>query len=210
MIDPDATSQDPAAVSAPAAASPPATGQETVTTQPPATAAPRRRRRWGLAALAAVVVLGLAAGLVVWAPWIPPPVLRPTGLRTGPATATSVTLRWSRPPTGPLPDKYLIWSSGTMTGSAAGTATSDRQTGLTPASTYHYRVVAVRGDKRSPASAGLTLSTLTRPSPRPACKTTGTSPPETPTSRTSPSSMAGSCSGCSGHSARHAPPAPAM
>lgn len=163
MIDPDATAQDPAAPSAPAAASPPVTGQEAVTTQAPGANAPRRRRRWGLAALAAVVVLGLAAGLVVWAPWIPPPVLRPAGLKAGPATATSVTLRWSRPPTGPLPDKYLIWSSGTMTGSAAGTATSYRQRGLTPASTYYYRVVAVRDGKHSPASAVLTLSTFTPP-----------------------------------------------
>ena len=113
--------------------------------------------------LAAVVVAGLAAGLVVWAPWIPPPVLRPTGLAAGPATANSVAFHWSPPRTGPLPDKYLILSSGAAVGSVAGTVTSYRQTGLTPATPYQYRVVAVRGGKRSPQSAPLTVSTLTPP-----------------------------------------------
>jgi hypothetical protein len=113
--------------------------------------------------LAAVVVLGLAAGLVVWAPWIPPPVLRPARLVADPSTANAITFHWSRPPTGPLPDKYLILSSGTVAGTVAGTATSYRQAGLTPAATYQYRVVAVRGGKRSPQSALLTVSTLTPP-----------------------------------------------
>jgi hypothetical protein len=111
--------------------------------------------------LAAVVVLGLAAGLVVWAPWTPPPVLRPSGLVAGPSTANSIAFRWSRPPAGPLPDKYLILGSGTVASSVAGTVTSYRQGSLTPASTYQYRVVAVRGGKRSPGSAVLTVRTLT-------------------------------------------------
>jgi hypothetical protein len=114
--------------------------------------------------LAALVVIGLAAAaLVVWAPWVPPPVLRPAGLVAGPATANSVSFRWSRPPTGPLPDKYLILSDGRLAGSVAGTATSYRQAGLTPASSYKYSVVAVRGGKRSPQSAALPVSTLTPP-----------------------------------------------
>ena len=113
--------------------------------------------------LAAVVVLGLAAGLVVWAPWTPPPVLRPTGLVAGPSTANSVAFRWSRPRTGPLPDKYLVIGMDTAAGSVPGTVTSYRQTGLTPASIYQYRVVAVRGGKRSPQSALLTMRTLTPP-----------------------------------------------
>ena len=112
----------------------------------------------------AVVVLGLAAGLLVWAPWTPPPpVLRPAGLAAGPATANSITFRWSRPATGPLPDKYLILSDGTVAGSVAGTVTSYRQAGLTPASAYQYRVVAVRDGKRSVRSALLTVRTLTPP-----------------------------------------------
>jgi hypothetical protein len=113
--------------------------------------------------LAAVVVLGLAAGVVVWAPWTQPPVLRPTGLVAGPSTANSVAFHWSRPRTGPLPDRYLILSVDSPVGSVAGAVTSYRQTGLTPADTYQFNVVAVRGGKRSPQSALLTVHTLTPP-----------------------------------------------
>lgn len=169
MPDPEGTAQEPPAASAPAAPQAPVTAQDFLTEhnpaigQVPGTVAPRRRRRWPVFLLAAVVVLGLAAGLVVWAPWTPPPVLRPSGLVAGPSTANSIAFHWSRPPTGPLPDKYLVLSSGTVAGSVAGTATSYRQPGLTPATTYQYRVVAVRGGKRSPQSALLTVSTLTPP-----------------------------------------------
>ena len=131
--------------------------------QTPATVAPRRRRRWAVFLLAAVVVLGLAGGLVAWAPWTPPPVLRPTGLVADPSTANSIAFRWSRPPTGPLPDKYLILGSGTVSSSVPGPVTSYRQAGLTPGTTYQYRVVAVRGGKRSTQSALLTVRTLTPP-----------------------------------------------
>lgn len=169
MTDAEGTAQDASAASAPAAAQTPATPRDFVTEhdpaigQAPATVAPRRRRRWAVFLLAAVVVLGLAAGLVVWAPWTPPPVLRPSGLVAGPSTANSIAFRWSRPPAGPLPDKYLILGSGTVARSVAGTVTSYRQASLTPATTYQYRVVAVRGGKRSPGSAVLTVRTLTPP-----------------------------------------------
>jgi hypothetical protein len=113
--------------------------------------------------VAVVVVAVLAAGLVVWAPWTQPPVLRPAGLAAGPATANAVSFRWSRPATGPLPDKYLILSNGTAAATVAGTVTSYRQAGLTPASTYQYHIVAVRGGKRSPPSAPLAVRTLTPP-----------------------------------------------
>jgi hypothetical protein len=113
--------------------------------------------------VALVVVACLAVGLVLWAPWKQPPVLRPAGLVAGPVTANSISFRWSRPATGPLPDRYLILSSGTEAGSVAGTVTSYRQAGLTPATGYQYRVVAVRGGKRSPQSAALAVSTLTPP-----------------------------------------------
>jgi hypothetical protein len=116
-----------------------------------------------VAVVTVVVLAGLAAGVVVWAPWIPPPVLRPAGLRAGSTTVSSITLRWSRPRTGPLPDKYLVWSNGTLAGSATGTATSYRQAGLDPASPYEYRVVAVRGGRKSPPSALLPLTTRTPP-----------------------------------------------
>ena len=169
MTDAEGRAPDASTASAPAAAQTPSAPRDFVAEhdpaigQAPATAAPRRRRRWAVFLLAAVVVLGLAAGLVVWAPWTPPPVLRPSGLVAGPSTANSIAFRWSRPPAGPLPDKYLILGSGTVASSVAGTVTSYRQASLTPATTYQYRVVAVRGGKRSPGSAVLTVRTLTPP-----------------------------------------------
>jgi Fibronectin type III domain len=169
MTYPEITGQDLQATSAPAApqaqasAHDPPTEQDPASAQPPATVASRRWRRGAVSTLAALVVAGLTAALVVWAPWIPPPVLRPAGLQAGPSTANSITLRWSNPPTGPLPDKYLILSNGTMAGSVAGTVTAYRQARLDPATAYQYRVVAVRGGKRSPQSAALAVRTITPP-----------------------------------------------
>ena len=170
MTDPEATRQGPPATSVPAAPGPLASAQSPVTdhepavAQAPVDAPPRRRRRWPLVTLVAVIVVAaLAGGLVAWAPWTQPPVLRPAGLAAGPATANSISFRWARPATGPLPDKYLILSDGRAAGTVAGTATSYRQAGLTPASTYQYRVVALRGGKRSPQSAALAVSTITPP-----------------------------------------------
>jgi Fibronectin type III domain len=169
MADPEGAAQDLSAAAAPAAPRAPATAQNLVTEHEPAIGpgpaglAPRRRRRSAVLVVAALVVLGLTAGLVIWAPWTPPPVLRPTGLMAGPSTANSVSFRWSPPRTGPAPDKYLVFGVGTAAGSVAGTVTSYRQAGLTPATTYQYQVVAVRGGQRSPPSARLTVRTLTPP-----------------------------------------------
>lgn len=166
MREPEITGQYPQAASAPAApqAQGPPIEQDPASAQPPATVAPRRRRRWAVITLAAVVVVaGLTAAVVVWAPWTAPPVLRPAGLEAGPSTADTITFRWSNPPTGPLPDKYLILSNDTVAGSVAGTVTSYRQARLTPATAYQYYVVAVRGGKRSPQSAALAVRTLTPP-----------------------------------------------
>jgi len=170
MTDPEVTGQRPPTASTPAAPGPLASAEGTVAdhepavAQVPAAVPPRRRRRWPLVTLVAVIVVAaLAGGLVVWAPWTQPPVLRPARLAAGPATANSISFRWARPVTGPLPDKYVILSGGKVAGSVAGSAVSYRQAGLTPANSYQYRVVAVRGGKRSPQSAALTVSTLTPP-----------------------------------------------
>ena len=163
MTDPEATPQDQQAASALAVPGTAADPHGPVTGHDPVGVSRGRRRRRAMLMLAAVVVAGLAAGLVAWAPWTPPPVLRPAGLVAGPSTANSIAFHWSPPRTGPLPDKYLILSSGTVVGLVLGTVTSYRQAGLTPATPYQYRVVAVRGGKRSPQSAPLTVSTLTPP-----------------------------------------------
>jgi len=131
---------------------------------PPAAApAPRKRRTWAVAVAAAVVVLGLIAGLLIWAPWKSPPLLRPTGLTAGPSTTSSVTFRWARPATGPPPDRYVILHDGQVAGSVPGTATSYRGTGLAPATAYRYRVAAERGGKRSAPSPVIVVTTATPP-----------------------------------------------
>jgi len=126
---------------------------------------PRRRRRgWAVpAGIALLVVVGLITGLVIWAPWKSPPLLRPTGLTAGPLTTGSVTFHWSNPATGPLPDKYLILSNGEVVGSVSGTVTSYKTTGLAPDTPYQYRVAAERGGKRSAPSSVLTVRTAIPP-----------------------------------------------
>lgn len=113
--------------------------------------------------IAIAAVAGLAIGLVIWAPWTSPPLLRPAGLTASAATAGSVAFHWSRPATGPAPDSYVILRAGTMIGSVRGTVTTYRQAGLAPATAYQYRVAAVRGGKRSALSPVLVLRTATPP-----------------------------------------------
>lgn len=127
--------------------------------------APRRRRKWAipLVAIATVAVIGLIAGLVIWAPWQSPPLLRPAGLVAGLSTTSSVAFRWAGPATGPPPDKYLILNDGKVIGSVPGTVTSYRGTGLAPATAYQFRVAAVRGGKRSALSSVLVVATSRPP-----------------------------------------------
>lgn len=123
----------------------------------------QRRRRWPGYAAGAVVVLVIVAGVLVWAPWRPTPLLQPTGLKAGTATTSSVMFHWSDPASGPPPDKYQILSSGKVVDTVAGTVTSYRVRGLAPATAYQYRVAALRGGKRSRLSAVLTVNTTAPP-----------------------------------------------
>jgi hypothetical protein len=129
----------------------------------PAAPAGKRRRRWAVPVIASAAVAGVVIGLVISAPWASPPLLRPAGLTAGPSTTGSVAFRWSRPATGPAPDRYLILRAGKVIGSVRGTVTFYRQGGLAPATAYQYRVAAVRGGKRSALSPALVLSTATPP-----------------------------------------------
>src|SRR5262249_60100251 len=160
MTDPEIPAREfsaapvPVAPGAPASAEGPVTDYDPAAPPPPAAPAPRRRRRWAVVTvLAVVVVAGLVAGLVVWIHRPPPPVLRPAGLVAGPSTANSITFRWARPATGPLPDKYLILSDGRAARTVAGTVTSYRQAGPTPASPPPYRVVAGGGGRGATRTA---------------------------------------------------------
>jgi len=134
---------------------------------PPVSTSPhrrkQRRRRWVGYAAGAVVVLVIVAGVLIWAPWRPAPLLQPTGLKAGTATTTSVKFHWSDPASGPPPDKYQVLSSGKLVGTVAGNVTSYRVGGLAPATAYQYRVAALRGGKRSPLSAVLTVNTTAPP-----------------------------------------------
>ena len=132
---------------------------------PGAPLTPQRRRRGRAvpAGIALLVAVGLITGLVIWAPWKSPPLLRPTGLTAGSLTTDSVAFHWSSPATGPLPDKYLILYNGEVIGSVPGTVTSYRTTGLAPDTPYQYRLVAERGGKRSAQSSVLTMRTAIPP-----------------------------------------------
>jgi hypothetical protein len=159
----------PAPVSDPASAAlvadPAAPALVTDSVAPAPAGAPRRRRKWAvpLVAIAAVVVIGLIAGLVIWAPWQSPPLLRPAGLVAGSSTTSSVAFRWAGPASGPPPDRYLILNDGTVIGSVPGIVTSYRGTGLAPATAYQFRVAAVRDGKRSALSAVLVVATSRPP-----------------------------------------------
>jgi len=132
---------------------------------PAADTVPRRRPRWAVpvAVIAAVVVLGLVGGLVIWAPWKSPPLLRPARLAAGSATTSSVKLHWSRPVAGAVPDRYLILRDSKMIGSVPGTVTSYQSTGLAPDTQYHYRVAAVLDGKGRALSPVLVVATSAPP-----------------------------------------------
>jgi hypothetical protein len=124
----------------------------------------RRRRGWAVIAAATAVALAvIAVVVVIWAPWRTPPLLRPTGLRAGIATASSVRFSWADPASGPQPDTYQILSSGRVVASVPGHVTSYRAAGLAPDTAYQYRVAALRGGKRSALSAVITTSTKAPP-----------------------------------------------
>lgn len=153
----------PSAPQHPAEPSPPAASAISAASAAPAAVRRGRWWWWAVAAVAIAAVLGLIGGLLIWAPWKTPPLLRPAGLAAGPSTTSSVALSWSRPVTGPAPDRYVISRDGTVIGSVPGTVTSYRDTGLPPATVYRYRVAAEWGGKRSGLSSALVVSTSTPP-----------------------------------------------
>jgi hypothetical protein len=88
---------------------------------------------------------------------------RPTGLTTSGQTFSSISLTWSRPGPGSRPTKYQVFEDGGLIASIAGTASSYRVTGLAPEQSYTFRLEAVDGKDRSPASARLSAVTSAPP-----------------------------------------------
>ena len=109
--------------------------------------------RIAVAALAFAVAV--AATVYVIHPW-PSPVQRPAGLTADQRGTTSISLGWSSPASGPLPDKYVILRDGAVTATVPGNQDHFNDAGLAPATTYNFQIIAYRGTTRS------------QPSPRPA------------------------------------------
>ena len=114
---------------------------------------------------AVVVVLGLVTtALLVWAPWKPTaPPAAPGNLHVVAAAPDSVTLGWSVPAGEKTPSKYDVVVGGThgVVGSVSGSTTSYQVTGLDPATSYAYQVVAYWGEEKSLYSAEVIATTTT-------------------------------------------------
>jgi len=116
-----------------------------------------------VAIVAVLAVLTVIAGLVIWAPRGSEVPAMPDAVHEQARTSTSVLIEWAPSPTGPTVDRYLILRDGAEIGSVPGTVTSYRDKGLSPATVYEYRVVAVSGDVRSAPSSVLLVKTLLPP-----------------------------------------------
>jgi serine/threonine protein kinase len=132
---------------------------------PPVPAPPpgKRRRRWAVAAVALAAAVGAGIGVVAALPRPAPPLLRPSGLVTSASTSQSVQIAWSGPASGPLPDRYEVQRNGHDLASVPGNRTGYRATGLAPDTAYRFRVIAIRGGKRSSPSSVLIATTPTPP-----------------------------------------------
>jgi len=110
-----------------------------------------------------VVVVGLAVGLIVWAPWHKVPVA-PAAVDAQSPTATSVLVSWTPSKGGATIDHYLIVRDGKQVGSVAASQTSYTDDGLAPGTAHLYTIVATSGTQRSSPSKAITVRTLA-PSP---------------------------------------------
>lgn len=123
----------------------------------------RIRRHAGLIAIAALAVAVAITGAVyVIHPW-PYPVLRPAGLTADQRGPNSISLSWSPPASGPLPDKYVILQDGITAGTVPGNVDHFKKDDLAPATAYDFQVVAYRGGRGSQASPDLRAATQTPP-----------------------------------------------
>ena len=120
-----------------------------------------RRNAWLIVTAAlAFAVAAAGTGYVIHFRY---PVLRPTGLTAGQRGATSISLGWSNPASGPLPDKYVILRDGAVAATVRGNVNHFTDSGLAPATTYDFRIIAYRGHARSRSSLDLRAATRTPP-----------------------------------------------
>jgi hypothetical protein len=113
--------------------------------------------------VAAVVVVGLVVGLLVWAPWDQVPVA-PTTVHAQSPTATSVLVSWPASKGGATIDHYLVMRDGSQVASVPASQTSYTDNGLTPGTSHRYAIIAVSGTQRSTSSPKTVVTTIT-PSP---------------------------------------------
>ena len=129
---------------------------------PPSPPVPARRRPRLLVAVV-VPVVAVAVGIGVAAAFQESAgVLRPTGLKARNQTFNSISLTWSRPTQGTLPTRYEVFKDGGLIASVGGRTTAYRVTGLSPAQSYSFRLVAIQ-DKDHAASKTLSVATTATP-----------------------------------------------
>src|SRR5215469_1546112 len=122
----------------------------------------RRCKAW-IISVSAVVVVGLAVGLVVWAPWHKVPVA-PAAVHAQSPTATVVLVSWAPSQGGAAVDHYVILRDGRQVGSVPASLTSYTDHGLAPGTAHRYTIVARSGTQRSSPSEAIGVTTLA-PSP---------------------------------------------
>jgi hypothetical protein len=122
----------------------------------------RGRKTW-IIALSAVVVVALAVGLVVWAPWHKVPVA-PTAVHADSPTATSVLVSWVPSKGGATIDHYLVLRDGRQVGDVSASQTSYTDNGLAPGTVHRYTIIAASGTQRSSPKPAVKVTTLA-PSP---------------------------------------------
>jgi hypothetical protein len=133
------------------------------TPAPPVRRANHRRLRWAIPVTAAVAAGLVLAALLATRRAPPLPVLRPAGLTAVATSYSTIAIEWSGPKSGLDPDKYQILQDGAVVATVPGHSTRYQRTRLSPATSYRFQVIAIRGAMSSPASAVVSARTGTPP-----------------------------------------------
>jgi hypothetical protein len=126
---------------------------------PPTPAKRRRPPVWALAT-GGVALAGLAAGLLIWQPWVSPPGA-PTAVQAVSKTATSVDVQWTAGKGGSAPDHFVVFRDGKEAATVPASQTTFTDTGLAPGARHQYTVTATGGGKQSGQSGPAAVTTIT-------------------------------------------------